>query len=116
VSGKRRARHRQSRRWASLDVGLGKEAGIEELERAQQILIFRMKSLGLVDSSCPVVFRTIGRRISLDQAARARTASLLLTYLHASDLRFWIAVKTTFAVVSFRKRTTRTLLSPVSVP
>jgi hypothetical protein len=25
-------------------------------------------------------------------------------------------VKTTFAVVSFRKRTTRTLLSPMSVP
>jgi hypothetical protein len=116
VSGKRPARHRQSRRWASLDVGLGKEAGIEELERAQQILIFRMKSIGLVDSFRPVVFSTSGRRISLDQAARACMGSLLLSYLHASDLRFWIAVKTTFAVVSFRKRITRTLLSPMSVP
>jgi hypothetical protein len=54
--------------------------------------------------------------ISLDQAASARTSSLLPSYLHANGLRFWIAVKTTFAVVLFRKRSTTTLLSPISVP
>jgi hypothetical protein len=75
-----------------------------------------MEGVSLVDSFRPVVFWTIGRPISLDQAASAHAGFLLLAYLHANDLRFWIAVKTTFAVVSFRKRTTRTLLSPMSVP
>ena len=73
-------------RRASFDAGLGEEAGVEELERPQQPRVF----LGSV--------------------------SCLLSYRHANDLRFWIAVKTTFAVVSFRNRTTRTLLSPMSVP
>ena len=73
---------------ASLDVGLGEEAGIEEFERPQQLRVFLAE----------------------------RTPSLLLSYLHADDLRFWIAVKTTFAVVSFRKRITRTFLSPTTVP
>jgi len=75
-------------RMASLDVGLGEEAGIEEFERPQQLRVFLAE----------------------------RTPSLLLSYLHADDLRFWIAVKTTFAVVSFRKRITRTFLSPTTVP
>jgi hypothetical protein len=80
-----RARIRLRR--GSLDVGLGNEAGIEEFERPQKLRVFLTES----------------------------TPSLLLSYLHANDLRFWIAVKTTFAVVSFRKRTTRTLLSPMRV-
>lgn len=115
IACRRGFRARIGRRKACLDVWLAKEARVEELERPQQIRVFPTNDIRLVDRHGSIVFRPLGiRSISLDQAARAH--SLLVSYLHANDLRFWIAVKTTFAVVSFRKRTTRTLLSPMSVP
>jgi hypothetical protein len=60
-------RGRIRRRTAPFGTGLGKEAGIEELESPQELRVLLMQRIRLVDRHGSLVFRPLGiRTVSLD--------------------------------------------------